>query len=113
MAVQAHVSLAYPSGKSPLVPKRMGPVLAVTILPVAVVGMMAAANIAKLSLGFALLWMFLVPWSMYRRWAAFALPVVAASLLVFAVLVLPFNSAAFIVNYWTSASLLLLSWPRR
>src|SRR5262245_50667351 len=113
MSVHANTSLAYPSGKSPLLPKRMGPVMAVTILPVAVVGMMATANTTRVSLVFALLWLFLVPWSMFRRWAAMTLPVVAASLLAFAVLVLPFNSTAFIVNYWTSALLLLMSWPRR
>jgi len=113
MTVNANTSLAYPSGKSPLIPKRMGPVMAVTILPVAIGGMMAAANTAKLSLAFALLWLFLVPWSLFKRWAAMALPVVAASLLVFTVLVLPFNSTAFIINYWTSALLLLMSWPRQ
>jgi hypothetical protein len=113
MSVHANTSLAYPSGRSALIPKRMGPVMAVTILPVAIGGMMAAANISKLSLAFALVWLFLVPWSIYKRWAAMALPVVAASLLAFTVLVLPFNSPAFIVNYWTSALLLLMAWPRR
>jgi hypothetical protein len=113
MSIHANTSLAYPSGKSPLIPKRMGPVMEVTILPVAVVGMMAGANIARVSLAFAVLWLFLVPCSIFRRWAALALPVVAASLLAFTILLLPFNSAVFIVNYWTSALLLLMSWPRR
>ena len=115
MSVHANVdpSLAYPSGRSPLFPARMGPVMAVTILPVAVVGMMATANTHKLSLGFALIWLFLVPWALFKRWAALALPVVAGSLLAYAVVILPLDSATFIVDYWTSAFLLLLTWPRR
>jgi hypothetical protein len=113
MSAQAHVSFTYPSGRSVLIPAWMGTVMAVTILPVAIAGMMASANTAKLSLGFALAWLFLVPCAIYKRWAAMALPVVAASLLAYSVLVLPFNSAAFMIDYWTSALLLLMSWSRR
>ena len=82
-------------------------------MPVAIVGMSALALFARLSLVFALAWLILLPLAIYKRWAALALPAVAASLLAFAIFVLPFESLAFTVDYWTSALLLLMSWPRR
>jgi hypothetical protein len=113
MSVQAHVSLAYPSGRSILIPGKKTPIMAVTVLPVAIVGMSAGASLAKLSLLFALLWLTMLPLAIYKRWAAYALPIVAASLLALTVLALPFDSAAFMVDYWTSALWLMMSWPRR
>ena len=47
------------------------------------------------------------------RWAALALPVVATAIMLHAVFALPFNSTPFIIDFWTSALMLVLALPRR
>ena len=49
---------------------------------------------------------------LYERWVALALPIVAGGFLVLTLAALPFNSAALIVDVWTSAAMFILSLPR-
>ena len=92
---------------------RKVPVMALTALPAAVIAMSAVTTAPKLSGIIAGLWLTLLPLSLYKRWAALALPFVAGAFLVFTVLVLPFNSAAFVVDFWTSVLMLILALPHR
>lgn len=87
--------------------------MALCTLPVAVVGLSASTTAETLSGPLAALWLGLLPVALYRRWATIALLFVAASLLVITMLALPFNSPAFIIDFWTSALMLVLALPRR
>jgi hypothetical protein len=83
--------------------------MALTALPPAVVGLSAPLALEGLSGVLAGLWLALLPVALYRRAAAVALPVTAGALLLFAVLALPFNSPAFVVDYWSAATMLVLA----
>jgi hypothetical protein len=101
-------------GRPVLVPPGAKLVLmALCALPVAVVGLSALNAAETISAPLAALWLALLPVALYRRWATVALLFVAAALLFFTVIVLPFNSAAFIIDFWTSTLMLVLALPRR
>jgi membrane-bound ClpP family serine protease len=93
-------------------PGRKVPVMARTVLPAIVVGMSAASAEPQIAGLIALGWLILVPFSLYKPWAAIALPFVGGALLVFALFALPFNSAPFVVDFWTSVLLIILGLPR-
>jgi hypothetical protein len=88
-------------------------VMALCALPVAVVGLSASTAAETISGPLAALWLGLLPVALFRRWATVALPFVAAALLFFTLFALPFNSPAFIINFWTSALMVVLALPRR
>jgi hypothetical protein len=88
-------------------------VMALCALPVAVVGLSAATPVETISGPMAALWLGLLPVALYKRWATVALMFVAAGLLGFTLFALPFNSTAFIIDFWTSALMLMLALPRR
>jgi hypothetical protein len=88
-------------------------VMALCALPVAVVGLSAASAAETISGPLAALWLGLLPVALYKRWATVALLFVAATLLVYALFALPFNSSAFIIDFWTSTLMLVLALPRR
>jgi hypothetical protein len=94
------------------VPGRKVPVMTLAALPALVVGMSATETAPQIGGSIALLWLILVPCSLFQAWAAIALPVVAGGFLVFTMLALPFNSAPFVVDFWTSVLLLGLGLPR-
>jgi hypothetical protein len=87
--------------------------MALCALPVAVVGLSATTPAATLSGPLAALWLGLLPVSLYKRWATLALLFVAAALLFFTLFALPFNSGAFVVDFWTSTVMLVLALPHR
>lgn len=88
-------------------------VMALCALPVAVVGLSAATPVETISGPLAALWLGLLPVALYKRWATVALLFVAAALLFFTLFALPFNSPAFIIDFWTSTLMLVLALPRR
>jgi hypothetical protein len=101
-------------GRPVLVPPGAKLVLmALCPLPVALVGVSAVTPAETISAPLAALWLGLLPVALYRRWATIALLFVAAALLFFTVIALPFNSPAFIINFWTSTLMLMLALPRR
>jgi hypothetical protein len=81
-------------------------------LPPAVVGLSAPMSLELLSGIMAGLWLALLPAALFRRWATVTLPFVAGALLLFALFALPFNSAAFIVDFWSATVMLILSLPK-
>jgi hypothetical protein len=87
--------------------------MALTALPATVVGLSAPTGLELVSGIITGLWFALLPAALYRRWATVALPFVAAGLLLFAVFALPFNSTAFIVDFWSAAMMLILALPKR
>jgi hypothetical protein len=87
--------------------------MALMALPPVVVGLSAPTALEVTSGIVAGLWFALLPAALYRRWATTALPFVAGGLLVFAVFALPFNSPAFMVDYWSAAVMLILALPKR
>jgi hypothetical protein len=87
--------------------------MALCALPVAVVGLSASSPIETISGPLAALWLGLLPVALYKRWATVALLFVAGGLLFFTLFALPFNSPAFIIDFWTSALMLVLALPRR
>jgi len=88
-------------------------VMALTALPVGVVGLSGDTVAERVSGPMAALWFALLPVALYRVWAALALPVVATAIMLHAVIALPFNSTPFIIDFWTSALMLILAFPRR
>lgn len=88
-------------------------VMALTALPAVVVGVSAVTALEVMSGVIAGLWFALLPAALYRRWAAGSLPFIAGGLLLFAVFGLPFNSTAFIVDFWSATIMLILSLPKR
>jgi hypothetical protein len=88
-------------------------VMALTGLPVGVVGLAGDSLAERISGPMAAVWFALLPVALYRVWAALALPVVATAIMLHAVIALPFNSIAFIIDLWTSALMLVLALPRR
>jgi hypothetical protein len=87
--------------------------MALTALPAAVVGLAASSFLERTSGFIAVAWLSLVPAALYRPRAALALPFIAGAFLLFTVLALPFNSLAFVVDFWTSVLMLILALPRR
>ena len=87
--------------------------MALAALPVAVVGLSASTRAETLSGPLAALWLGLLPVSLYKRWATVALLFVAAALLFITLIALPFNSASFVIDFWTSTLMLVLALPRR
>jgi hypothetical protein len=101
-------------GRPVLVPPGAKLVLmALCALPVAVVGLSATTAAETISGPLAALWLGLLPVALYRRWATVALLFVAAALLFFTILALPFDSTAFTIDFWTSTLMLVLALPRR
>src|SRR4029450_9922133 len=97
-------------------PLRSGPMFTTMILldvPVAVVAMASTGPAQVVSGFFAGAWFALLTTALYRSWARALLPPVAAVFLAVVVAMLPFNSAAFIVDFWTATALCLLSMPVR
>ena len=88
-------------------------VMALCALPVAVVGLSAATPAETISGPLAALWLGLLPVALYKRWATIALLFVAGALLLLTLVALPFNSPAFIIDFWTSTLMLVLALPRR
>jgi hypothetical protein len=88
------------------------PIMFLTALPAAVVALASVGHAQQVSGLIALGWFSLVPIALYERWVALALPVVAAGFLVLTLIALPFNSAAFVVDIWTSAAMFVLALPR-
>ena len=97
----------------PLLPGFKLVVMALTALPVGVVGMAGDTTPERVSGPLAALWLALLPVALYRAWAALALPVVATAIMLHAVIALPFNSTPFIIDFWTSGLMLMLALPRR
>ena len=60
----------------------------------------------------AITWLVLAPLALYARWAAMVLPLASALFLALGVLVLPFNSAAFVVDLVAAAVMMLVTFPR-
>jgi len=89
------------------------PIMCMAALPAGVVALASVGHAQKLSALIAIGWLALTPLALYERWAAIALPIAAGCFLLLTMLVLPFNSAAFIVDAWTSLAMLVLSLPRR
>ena len=87
--------------------------MALCTLPVAVVGLSGTTPIEMTSGPLAALWLGLLPVALYKRWATVALLFVAAALLFITMFALPFNSTSFIINFWTSALMLVLALPHR
>jgi hypothetical protein len=88
-------------------------VMALTALPIGVVGLSGDTVAERVSGPMAAVWFALLPVALYRAWAALALPVVATAIMLHAVIALPFNSMPFIIDFWTSALMLVLALPRR
>ena len=88
-------------------------IMALCTLPVAIVGLSGTTKAEILSGPLAALWLGLLPVALYKRWATIALLFVAAALLFVTLLALPFNSPAFIIDFWTSTLMLVLALPRR
>ena len=88
-------------------------VMALTALPVGVVGLAGNTPAERVSGPIAAIWLALLPVALYHAWATIALPVVATAILLHAVIALPFNSTPFIIVFWTSALMLMLALPRR
>lgn len=81
---------------------------------VALVGALASTGIPQLvSALMAVAWLVLAPAALFNRWAARLLPLVSASFLFVSILVLPFNSPAFIGDVWSALAMALLTLPRR
>ena len=87
--------------------------MALCTLPVAVVGLSGTTPAEIASGPLAALWFALLPAALYKRWATLALPFVAGALLFITMFALPFNSTSFIIDFWTSALMLVLALPRR
>ena len=87
--------------------------MALCALPVAVVGFSGTTPAETASALTAALWLGILPIALYKRWAILALLFVAATQLFITVFALPFNSPAFIIDFWTSALMLVLALPRR
>jgi hypothetical protein len=87
--------------------------MALCALPVAVVGLSGTTPIEMVSGPLAAVWLGLLPVALYKRWATLALLFVAAALLFITMFALPFNSTAFIIDFWTSTLMLVLALPRR
>jgi hypothetical protein len=87
--------------------------MALCTLPIAVVGLSGTTRAETASGPLAALWLGLLPVALFKRWATLALSFVAAALLFVTVFALPFNSAAFNIDFWTSAAMLLFALPRR
>jgi hypothetical protein len=95
---------------------RPGPRFLAFFVPVLPAAVMAFASIGTAQLVSALIavsWIVLVPAALYLRWAARLLPVLSACFLLLAVITLPFNSAAFVINLWTTLAMFLMSFPKR
>jgi hypothetical protein len=88
-------------------------IMALATLPVAVVGLSATTVAETVSGPLAAIWLGLLPVALYKRWATLALPFVAAALLFITLIALPFNSPAFVIDFWTSTLMLVLALPRR
>jgi len=120
-AVAAHTTRLKTAG--PLLPQlrlplpiRSGPAFTTMILlavPVAVVGMAATGVAQVVSALFAGAWFMVLTSALYNRWARLVLPGIAAAFLAVVVATLPFNSPAFVVDFWTATALALLSMPVR
>jgi hypothetical protein len=89
------------------------PVMYLIALPAAVVAFASVGPAQYVSALVAAAWFGLLPFTLYGRWATVALPLVSAALLVATVLALPFNSVAFVVDFWTTGAMFFLSLPRR
>jgi len=89
------------------------PIMCLTALPAGVVALASIGHAQQLSALIAVGWLALAPMALYERWAAIALPIVAGCFLLLTMLLLPFNSAAFIVDAWTTLAMLVLSLPRK
>ena len=87
--------------------------MALCTLPVAVVGLSGSTPAETASGPLAALWLGLLPAALYKRWATLALLFVVVALLFITLFALPFNSTAFIIDFWTSALMLVLALPRR
>src|SRR5262245_24240815 len=85
-------------------PLRSGPVFVVMLLldvPLAAVGM-ASTGLAQLENSlFAGAWFALVTTALYQSWARFLLPFVGTTFLAIVIVTLPFNSLAFVLDFWT------------
>ena len=53
------------------------------------------------------------PQILFQRWATLALLFVPVALLFITLFAMPFNSPAFIIDFWTSAVMMILAIPRR
>ncbi len=95
-----------------LVPGPKVLLMALLALPATVVGVSASAGPEFVSCLIAGVWFAVLPAALYSRRARHALPMVAAGLLIFAVVALPFNSPAFVADIWTAAPMLVLALPR-
>ena len=87
--------------------------MALLTLPVAVVGFSGTTVAETLSGPLAALWLALLPIALFQRWATLALLFVPVALLFITMFAMPFNSPAFIIDFWTSAVMLVLALPRR
>jgi hypothetical protein len=88
------------------------PIMCLTALPAAVVALATEGAAQRVSGIIALGWLGLALIALYERWATIALPIAAAAFLVLTIAVLPFNSAAFVVDVWTTAAMFVLALPR-
>jgi hypothetical protein len=86
--------------------------MALAALPVAVVGFSGVTTAETLSGPLAALWLGLLPVALYKRWATLALLFAPVTLLFITLFALPFNSPAFVIDFWTSTLMLVLALPR-
>jgi hypothetical protein len=82
-------------------------------LPVIVVALASTGRAQLVGGLIAVFWLVLSPVALYARWAALLLPVASAVFLVLSVVLLDFNSAAFVVDVTIAAAMALVSFPRR
>ena len=58
-------------------------------------------------------WIVLAPGALFSRWVARLLPIFSASFLLLALVMLPFNTPAFISDVWAALTMSLLALPRQ
>ena len=97
----------------PLSAGSASPMLWLVALPPLVAGMANQGLPGGMGLSIGFSWFVLLIVALHwPRLAALLLPAVAAAWFVAALLVLPFNSPAFVVDTWASLAMLLMTLPR-
>ena len=106
-------SVASPPSVSKLLPGPRYIAIYLLALPVIVVAF-ASSGVEQIVSGLiALTWLVLAPVALYARRAAMVLPITSALFLGLAIMVLSFDSAAFVVDVTATAIMFLVSVPRQ
>jgi hypothetical protein len=109
----ASMSIASPPSVTKLLPGPRYIAIYLLALPVIVVAF-ASSGVEQMVSGLiALTWLVLAPVALYARRAAMLLPITSALFLGLAIMVLSFDSAAFVVDVTATAIMFLVSVPRQ